>query len=131
MVFHFVNLEMILVFMIHLSLGLNISIPAFSFLGLPEWIHDMVLFKSSGGLRQGDPVSTHPFILSMEILSKLLSKVGKSGFNFSNDVNVELSREPGNPPFLARGKEESVSFLADNIQIKLASWKVKIPSMGR
>ena len=37
-------------------------------------------FKSSGGLRQGDPLSLYLFVLGMETLSVLIGKAGSEGF---------------------------------------------------
>jgi hypothetical protein len=37
-------------------------------------------FKSSRGLCQGDPLSPLPFLLVMEVLSRLLKKTVKGGF---------------------------------------------------
>lgn len=59
----------------------------------------------------GREIRSQPFlfILSMEILSKLLTNVGKSGFDFSKDVNVELSRESLGILFFWQGERRSQS----------------------
>lgn len=51
----------------------------------------MVFFKSTKGLRQGDPLSPYLFVLAMEVFSKLLQSRFESGYIHHHPRTDQLS----------------------------------------